>query len=181
MGNLLASATCPGPGRRPAGEVAGSERAIVTVPSLGDQSYRIFRDLVTSGDLAPGERVTERGLAARLSVNPTPIREAISPPRRSGARCGCAPSSRTVPPRVSSARPRSTRTSSRPRGPGKERFDAPTAGWGTWAVAMPGTLPTWPLRGFLPEAALTSQGAFPRCSPEELHEEHQPTSWSSRP
>ena len=58
--------------------MAGSERAIVTVPSLGDQSYRILRDLVTSGELAPGKRVTERGLAARLNVSPTPIREAIS-------------------------------------------------------------------------------------------------------
>jgi DNA-binding GntR family transcriptional regulator len=48
------------------------------VPSLGDQSYRIVRDLITSGELAPGERVTERGLAGRLGVSPTPIREAIS-------------------------------------------------------------------------------------------------------
>ena len=55
-----------------------SERTIVTVPSLGDQAYRILRGLVTSGELPPGERVTERGLAARLSVSPTPIREAIS-------------------------------------------------------------------------------------------------------
>jgi DNA-binding GntR family transcriptional regulator len=34
--------------------------------------------MITSGELAPGERVTERGLAARLGVSPTPIREAIS-------------------------------------------------------------------------------------------------------
>ncbi|HEY0932757.1 MAG TPA: GntR family transcriptional regulator [Trebonia sp.] len=58
--------------------MAGSERTVVTVPSLGDQSHRILRDMVTSGELAPGERVTERGLAARLNVSPTPIREAIS-------------------------------------------------------------------------------------------------------
>jgi DNA-binding GntR family transcriptional regulator len=55
-----------------------SERTIVTVPSLGDQSYRILRGMVTSGELPAGERVTERALAARLSVSPTPIREAIS-------------------------------------------------------------------------------------------------------
>ena len=64
--------------RRRAGPVAASERSVVTVPSLGDQSYRILRDMITSGELAPGERVTERGLAARLGVSPTPIREAIS-------------------------------------------------------------------------------------------------------
>jgi DNA-binding GntR family transcriptional regulator len=58
--------------------MASSERAVVTVPSLGDQSYRILRDMITSSELAPGERVTERGLAARLGVSPTPIREAIS-------------------------------------------------------------------------------------------------------
>jgi DNA-binding GntR family transcriptional regulator len=57
--------------------VATSER-VVTVPSLGDQSHRILRDMITSGELAPGGRVTERGLAARLGVSPTPIREAIS-------------------------------------------------------------------------------------------------------
>lgn len=58
--------------------MAPSERAVVTVPSLGDQAYRIVRDMVTSGELAPGERLTERGLASRLGVSPTPIREAIS-------------------------------------------------------------------------------------------------------
>jgi DNA-binding GntR family transcriptional regulator len=34
--------------------------------------------MIISGELAPGERVTERGLASRLGVSPTPIREAIS-------------------------------------------------------------------------------------------------------
>src|SRR6202043_2166967 len=36
------------------------------------------RDLITSGELAPAERLTERGLAGRLGVSPTPVREAIS-------------------------------------------------------------------------------------------------------
>lgn len=58
--------------------MTSSDHTVVTVPSLGDQSYRILRGMVTSGELAPGERVTERGLAARLGVSPTPIREAIS-------------------------------------------------------------------------------------------------------
>jgi DNA-binding GntR family transcriptional regulator len=51
---------------------------LTTGPSLGDQAYNVLRDLVTSGDLAPGERLTERGLAERLGVSPTPVREAIS-------------------------------------------------------------------------------------------------------
>jgi len=58
--------------------MTSSDHTVVTVPSLGDQSFRILRGMVTSGELAPGERVTERGLAARLGVSPTPIREAIS-------------------------------------------------------------------------------------------------------
>lgn len=53
-------------------------RAVITAPSLGDQAYRILRDMITSGQLEPGQRVTERGLAGRLGVSPTPVREAIS-------------------------------------------------------------------------------------------------------
>lgn len=56
----------------------GVDHLLVTAPSLGDQAYRVLRALVTSGELAPGERVTERGLAGRLGVSPTPVREAIS-------------------------------------------------------------------------------------------------------
>lgn len=47
-------------------------------PSLADQAFNVLRGLITSGDLPPGERLTERGLAARLGVSPTPVREAIS-------------------------------------------------------------------------------------------------------
>ncbi|SEG92790.1 DNA-binding transcriptional regulator, GntR family [Thermomonospora echinospora] len=45
--------------------------------SLAERAYRRLRDLIVEGALAPGERVTERGLAERLSVSPTPVREAI--------------------------------------------------------------------------------------------------------
>ncbi|EFC79510.1 GntR family transcriptional regulator [Parafrankia sp. EUN1f] len=45
--------------------------------SLAERAYQHLRDLIVEGSLAPGERVTERGLAERLSVSPTPIREAI--------------------------------------------------------------------------------------------------------
>lgn len=45
--------------------------------SLAERAYQHLRDAVVEGALTPGERVTERGLAERLSVSPTPIREAI--------------------------------------------------------------------------------------------------------
>lgn len=58
--------------------IPDARRMLITAPSLGDQAYEVLRDLITSGELAPGERVTERGLAGRLGVSPTPVREAIS-------------------------------------------------------------------------------------------------------
>ncbi|MCE0764144.1 GntR family transcriptional regulator [Pseudonocardia kujensis] len=45
--------------------------------SLAERAYQHLRDAIVDGSLEPGERVTERGLAARLAVSPTPIREAI--------------------------------------------------------------------------------------------------------
>jgi DNA-binding GntR family transcriptional regulator len=48
-----------------------------TTDTLADRAYRAVHDAITSGDLRPGEKVTERGLAERLSVSPTPVREAI--------------------------------------------------------------------------------------------------------
>lgn len=53
-------------------------RQLTTGPSLADQAYHVLREMITSGDLAPSERLTERGLATRLGVSPTPVREAIS-------------------------------------------------------------------------------------------------------
>ncbi|MCX2963221.1 GntR family transcriptional regulator [Gordonia aquimaris] len=45
--------------------------------SLAERAYQHLRDAVVDGSLKPGERVTERGLAERLAVSSTPIREAI--------------------------------------------------------------------------------------------------------
>ncbi|MET9229973.1 GntR family transcriptional regulator [Lentzea sp. NPDC003310] len=45
--------------------------------TLADRAYRSVQDAITAGELAPGEKVTERGLAERLSMSPTPVREAI--------------------------------------------------------------------------------------------------------
>lgn len=45
--------------------------------SLADQAYRRLRVAVREGALRPGEKITERDLAARLGVSPTPVREAL--------------------------------------------------------------------------------------------------------
>jgi DNA-binding GntR family transcriptional regulator len=52
--------------------------------SLADRCYTALRRAITSGELAAGERVTERGLAANLNVSATPIREAIKRLERDG-------------------------------------------------------------------------------------------------
>ncbi len=55
----------------------GTEPLLTTAPSLGDQAYRVLRQMITNGDLGRGERITERALGLRLGVSPTPIREAL--------------------------------------------------------------------------------------------------------
>jgi DNA-binding GntR family transcriptional regulator len=45
--------------------------------SLAEQAYHALRESIADGRLAPGQRVTERALAAALDVSPTPVREAI--------------------------------------------------------------------------------------------------------
>lgn len=44
---------------------------------LSDRAYHELRRLIVGGELAPGERLTERALAERLEISPTPIREAL--------------------------------------------------------------------------------------------------------
>jgi DNA-binding GntR family transcriptional regulator len=57
--------------------MARSQRALSTGPTLADQAYRALREEIISGKLKPGERLTERHLATRLGVSPTPVREAL--------------------------------------------------------------------------------------------------------
>lgn len=59
------------------GAVSSEPLAILTNDTLADRSYRSIRAAITTGELRPGQKVTERGLAERLSVSPTPVREAI--------------------------------------------------------------------------------------------------------
>lgn len=54
-----------------------SESSELASLSLAERAYQHLRDEVVEGSLPPGERVTERGLAERLGVSTTPIREAI--------------------------------------------------------------------------------------------------------
>jgi DNA-binding GntR family transcriptional regulator len=45
--------------------------------SLAEQAYRAIREGIATGLFSAGERVTERGLAAKLNVSATPVREAL--------------------------------------------------------------------------------------------------------
>ncbi len=45
--------------------------------SLADVVYSAIREAIVSKQLLPGERVTEAGLATRLHVSKTPVREAM--------------------------------------------------------------------------------------------------------
>lgn len=42
-----------------------------------DLAYRSLREAIGTGELRPGQKVTERGLAERLAVSATPVREAL--------------------------------------------------------------------------------------------------------
>ncbi len=44
---------------------------------LSDKAYHELRRMIVAGELAQGERLTERALAERLEISPTPIREAL--------------------------------------------------------------------------------------------------------
>src|SRR5258705_3278140 len=58
-------------------ERVDDRRKLTTGPTLSDQAYRALRDEITTGELKPGQRLTERALADHLGVSPTPVREAL--------------------------------------------------------------------------------------------------------
>jgi DNA-binding GntR family transcriptional regulator len=45
--------------------------------TLADQAYDHLRTAIATGDLEPGAKVTERAMAERLAISPTPVREAL--------------------------------------------------------------------------------------------------------
>ena len=49
----------------------------IQTETLADQAYRRVCDAIGSGELRPGQKITERGLAEELAMSPTPVREAI--------------------------------------------------------------------------------------------------------
>lgn len=49
----------------------------LTSATLADQAYEALREAIVAGELPRGEKITERGLAERLQVSPTPVREAL--------------------------------------------------------------------------------------------------------
>lgn len=49
----------------------------LSAQSLADQAYQALRAAIIAGDLPRGDKITERGLAERLGVSPTPVREAL--------------------------------------------------------------------------------------------------------
>jgi DNA-binding GntR family transcriptional regulator len=51
--------------------------AAATARTLADQAYRRVREEIATGQLTPGQKVTERGMAERLEISPTPVREAL--------------------------------------------------------------------------------------------------------
>lgn len=50
---------------------------LTRIESLATQAHQVIREGIATGEFAAGERVTERALASRLNVSPTPIREAL--------------------------------------------------------------------------------------------------------
>src|ERR1700758_3942664 len=52
-------------------------RSLFRADSLAEQAYQVIREGIATGLFSAGERVTERGLAARLNVSATPVREAL--------------------------------------------------------------------------------------------------------
>ena len=52
-------------------------KAIASQPSIVDQAYRSILDSICDGRLAPGERLTQETIAAKLSVSRQPVGQAL--------------------------------------------------------------------------------------------------------
>jgi len=55
-----------------------NEIAPLTRQTLGDRTYAQLSELLVSGRLAPGDRLSLRGAAEALGVSMMPVREAVS-------------------------------------------------------------------------------------------------------
>ncbi|MCI8398487.1 MAG: GntR family transcriptional regulator [Oscillibacter sp.] len=54
------------------------------VKSLRDVAYEAMKEAILSGDIAPGEKLTETDLSNQLSISRGPIREALRQLERGG-------------------------------------------------------------------------------------------------
>ena len=61
----------------PDGRALQSSVAPISRYTLADRVYADVKELVLSGQIPPGEKVTLRGLAAALGTSPMPVRDAI--------------------------------------------------------------------------------------------------------
>lgn len=52
--------------------------------TLTEQAYKLLRQAILRGDFAPDQRLTEEGLAERLRISRTPVREAVQKLRQEG-------------------------------------------------------------------------------------------------
>ena len=95
--------------------------ASLTSETLADQAYEALREAIISGELAPREKITERGLADRLVGQPDAGPRGAAPPRAGPARraagpapgAGRRPRRRRPPPRSASPRARCGRVAAR--------------------------------------------------------------------
>lgn len=62
----------------PDGSALQSSVAPISRHTIADRVYADVKELVLSGQIPPGEKVTLRGLAAALGTSPMPVRDAIS-------------------------------------------------------------------------------------------------------
>lgn len=70
-----------------------AEHDLSKTPSLKQQAYEILLNMITSGELKPGIRLTEEGLSKMLNISRAPIRETLNMLERDGftkiiPRCG---------------------------------------------------------------------------------------------
>lgn len=64
--------------------MANENLTIQRPQTLTEQAYKLLRQAILRGDFAPDQRLTEEGLAERLKISRTPVREAVQKLRQEG-------------------------------------------------------------------------------------------------
>lgn len=76
--------TSPGRARGVGSHPRGADSSAGRHGEAEERTYRILRELIVTGDLAPGERAVEVQLAHRIGVSRTPVRSALARLAREG-------------------------------------------------------------------------------------------------